>query len=78
MLGRQSPLIETLARETVVVHLEGGDSIRGVLVATHKDCLVLSHAVALWSGGETKVDGEAVLPLGKVLWLQRLSGEVPK
>lgn len=72
-------LIDTLARETVVVHLDGDESIKGVLVEVYEDSVVLKHAASLWSGGETKIDGDAVLPRRRILWLQRLGDtEVPQ
>jgi len=77
--GKGRTLIDALTRETVVVHAEGDESIKGVLFAVYEDCVVLRHAVRLWDGGETKVDGEAVVPLGRVLWMQRLEpDEVPR
>lgn len=74
MLGRKRPHIDDLVRDTVVVHAGDDDSLKGVLVAVHRDCLVLAHAVSLWDGGETKVDGEAVIPRERVAWIQHLGG----
>jgi len=66
-------LIDTLERERVVVHLDGDESIKGVLLEVYEDSVVLKHAASLWSGGETKIDGDAVVPRGRILWLQRLT-----
>jgi hypothetical protein len=60
------------SRETVVVHLKSGSSIRGVLVATHRDALMLRHASALSAAGSISVDGEAEIPRVNVDWIQRL------
>jgi len=68
--------IDSLQRETVAVHLSDGASLKGVLLACHRDCLVLAHAVTLSAdGGQIPVDGEAVLPRERILWLQRLMPE---
>lgn len=64
--------IDRMARESVVAHLTDDQSIRGVLVAVHRDCLVLAHASALHSGGSAPIDGEAVVPRSRVAWLQKL------
>lgn len=77
MLGRKRPHIESLLRDTVVVHTTGEDSLKGVLVGVYDDCLVLRHAVSLWDGGETTVDGDAVVPLERIAWLQRLGEAIP-
>jgi hypothetical protein len=75
MFGGPRTLLETLVRETVVLHLEGDESIKGVLMASHADCFVLEHAASLYSGGSTPVDGQAIVPRAKVRWAQRLSTE---
>lgn len=70
--------IDSITRETVAVHLTNGVSMRGVLVATHRDCVVLAHAKILQSDGETvPLDGEQVIPRGQLLWLQRLTEVAP-
>lgn len=74
-MAKTGKIIEELTRESVVAHLDNGDSLKGVLLATYSDCLVLAHAVALTDGGEMPVDGEAVLPLRRILWVQRLDAE---
>jgi hypothetical protein len=63
-----------LLRETIVAHLRSGDSLRGVLVAEHRDCLILAHAAFLDATSTTPVDGEAVIPRDQVSWVQRLNG----
>lgn len=62
--------IERLTRRSVVVHTRDGASMRGVLVATYRDCLVLSHANYLAGEGAVAVDGEVVVPRETVSWLQ--------
>jgi hypothetical protein len=63
-----------LARETVVVHTLSGTSLRGVLVASYRDCLVLAHATYLGTDTTIKVDGESVIPREQIAWIQRLGG----
>lgn len=65
--------IDRLERHTVVVHLTDGQSLRGVLVATYDDCVVLAAAAYLHSEGNTSVDGEAVLLRERVAWMQSLT-----
>lgn len=63
--------IDRLRRQTVVVHMSNGQSIRGLLVGTYKDCLVLAHAAYLGSGGSVQpIDGEAVVPREQIVWMQ--------
>lgn len=68
-----SSYLVRMARETVVVHLKSGSSIRGVLVAAHRDVVVLRHASALSSTGSVSIDGEAVISRDNVDWTQRLT-----
>lgn len=62
--------IDRLTRRSVVVHTRDGASMRGILVAAHRDCLVLAHVRYLAGEGEVTVDGEAVVPRDTVAWLQ--------
>ena len=64
--------IDSIARETVVVHLDDGTSLRGVLFAVHRDCIVLAHAEVLGADANTKIDGEAVIERTRKFWMQRL------
>jgi hypothetical protein len=68
----RTKILERLTRETVVVHTAGA-SLRGVLGAVHRDCLVLWHAAELDAAGSVSIDGEALVPLERVLWIQRLT-----
>jgi hypothetical protein len=68
-------LIASKARERVVCHLTDGQSLRGVLVAAHKDCVVLAHVEALADHVATPVDGEALVPRARLSWLQVLPAE---
>ncbi len=70
--------VAAIIRETVAAHLATGASLRGVLVAAHRDCVVLAHASLLQSDGEAvPLDGEQLIPRGQLLWLQRLSETAP-
>lgn len=66
--------IDRLTRRTVVVHMTTGASVRGVLVGTYRDCLVLDHAAYLGSEAIEKVDGEVIVPRERVAWMQALEG----
>jgi hypothetical protein len=62
-----------LTAETVVLHTRDGSSIRGVLLAVHSDVYVLRHAAYLSAdGGTVAIDGEALVPVGRVGFIQRI------
>lgn len=67
--------IASKTRERIAVHLDDGQSVRGVLTAVHRDCLVLEHAKALGDHVETPVDGEVLIPRARVAWIQALPAE---
>jgi hypothetical protein len=73
---RRRPWISQLERRTIVCHLSDGASIRGVLLAAYRDCLVLTSSTFLGqAAGEqvvVPVDGEAVIPRERVSWIQTL------
>lgn len=52
---------------TVVVH-QNGPSLRGVLTAVYKDCLVLGQATHL--DAETDLGGEVVIPRAQGVFVQ--------
>lgn len=52
---------------TVVVH-QNGPSIEGVLLAAHKDCLILGHATHL--DAKTELGGQIVVPRAQGVYLQ--------
>lgn len=68
--------IDRLIAHTVVAHLTSGESIQGVLTATHRDCLVMSHAIYLGTEAHIKVDGDAVIPRPNVKFIQVLPPDV--
>ena len=69
------PYLKDLEAETVVVHTRDGSSIRGVLLAVHSDVYVLRHAAYLnGDGSKVAIDGEALVPLGRVGFIQRIIG----
>ena len=69
------PYLRQLEAETVVVHTREGSSIRGVLLAVYSDVYVLRHAAYLNPDGSTvAIDGEALIPLARVAFTQRLRG----
>lgn len=65
--------IEKLDRRSIVAHLTTGASIRGVLTAVHRDCIVLSHGAWLGSEGVETIDGEAVIPRDRLAWIQDIT-----
>lgn len=72
-LSRRSYL-KTITAETVVLHTTADASIRGVLVAVYADVYVLRHAAYLNpDGSRLAIDGEALVPVTRVSFLQRLT-----
>lgn len=60
-------------RRTVVIHTTSKESMRGVLVGSYRDCVVLAHAYYLNAdSAPTEIDGEAIVPRAQVAWIQRL------
>lgn len=55
-------------RQTIVVHQANAPSIRGVLLHTYKECVVLGHARSL--DDKTDLGGEVVIPLHPGVWWQ--------
>ena len=76
MNGLQSYL-RRVERQTVIVNLVSGTSVRGVLMAVYRDCIVLRHASAAPNGARelVDVDGEQAIPRGNVDWIQVLPTE---
>lgn len=67
--------LPTVISETVVVNTRDGNSIRGALVASHGDVIVLKGAVYLGAtDGDVTIDGEAIIPRERVEWIQRAGG----
>lgn len=72
---RVKKYLERLERPTVVAHLKGGTSIRGVLASVHDDVIVLKDAAHLSdNGGAIALDGDQLIPRTNVDFLQRLGG----
>lgn len=67
------PYLKDLEAETVVVHTRDGVSIRGVLLAAHSDVYVLRHAAYLSDdGSKLVIDGEVLVPISRVGFIQRI------
>jgi hypothetical protein len=67
------PYLKGIEVETVVVHTRDDASIRGLLVAVHSDVYVLRHAAYLNpDGSKVVVDGEVLIPVTRVAFLQRI------
>ena len=67
------PYLKDLEAETVVVHTRDGTSIRGVLLSVHSDVYVLRHAAYLnGDGSKVAIDGEALIPITRVGFIQRI------
>lgn len=65
--------LRQLTAETVVLNTVGEESFRGVLVAVHSDVYVLRHAAYLNpDGSKVSVDGELLVPVTRVAFLQRI------
>jgi hypothetical protein len=67
------PYLKQIEAQTVVLHTRDDASIKGVLVAVHSDVYVLRHAAYLNpDGSQVAADGEVLVPVGRVAFLQRL------
>lgn len=67
------PYLKKLEAETVVMHTRDGASLRGVLLAAHSDVYVLRHAAYLGEdGSRVEIDGEVLVPVTRVGFMQRL------
>ena len=67
------PYLKQLTAETVVLNTTGEESIRGVLLAVHSDVYVLRHAAYLNpDGSKVAIDGEVLVPVSRVAFLQRI------
>ena len=67
------PYLKELTAETVVVHTRDSASLRGVLIAVHSDVYVLHHAAYLNpDGSQVAIDGEALVPITRVAFIQRI------
>jgi hypothetical protein len=67
------PYLKEITAETVVLNTTGNESIRGVLVAVHSDVYVLRHAAYLNPDGtRVSIDGEVLVPVQRVAFLQRI------
>lgn len=68
MLGRRRRRLPELVRSTVVLHLEGGDSIAGLLIGEYDDvvCVARARLLSESSGRAVPMDGEVVVPLAKI------------
>ena len=65
--------LKRLTAETFVVNTTDDASIRGVLIAVHSDVYVLRHAAYLNpDGSRVAIDGEVLLPVSRVAFLQRI------
>lgn len=59
---------------SVAVHTSDGRSLTGVLVAVHRDVLVLRHAQVLDDAGQpVTADGKVAIPRGRVVFVQILA-----
>lgn len=66
--------LKSITAETVVLHTTTDASIRGVLIAVYSDVYVLHHAAFLnEDGSRVAIDGEALVPVSRVAFLQRLT-----
>lgn len=71
---RRSRILTSRFREHVAVTLKSGDAFAGILYSADNKALVLRQAEAV-GAGENKtnlpLDGELILLLADVAWLQR-------
>ncbi len=61
-------VIRRLRKQTVIVHLLSGQSIRGILRSTYRDGVILSHVHHLDEGVD--LEGELVVPRERIDFYQ--------
>lgn len=66
--------IRGLRRRTVVIHTRDDQSIRGILIETYRDCLVLCEPQYLGEAKPAELKGNAVIPRENVAFLQVVEG----
>jgi hypothetical protein len=60
-------------RRSVAVHTSDGRSLSGILLAVHRDVVVLAHAKVLDDAGQpVAVDGDVAIPRARVAFVQVL------
>lgn len=64
--------IERLKRTRLVVHTTDEHSIRGTLVETYRDSIVIAEAEYLREAQPENLPGRAVIPRSRVAWIQAL------
>lgn len=62
--------IRRLVRASVIAHTKDDQSIRGVLKAEYRDCIVLAEPHYLHEAKEDSLKGDAVIPRDNLSWLQ--------
>jgi len=68
----------SLTRRQVIVNLDTGRTFEGVLWASRGPLLTLRHARTLQPGSDAiPVDGEVVVPRGRVEFIQVVEAAVP-
>lgn len=61
-----------LVGRTTIAHTRDAGSIKGVVTAVHRDCLVISHPEFLQGAQPAGLGGEVVVDRRDVAWLQRV------
>lgn len=65
--------LDDVTLNTVLVHVEGGPSMKGLIGAVHDDCLVLKEVLVLHeTDAPEQLAGIQVVPRERVLWIQDL------
>jgi hypothetical protein len=59
-----------------VVFTRDGHSVRGVLLESYADCLVLAHPVWLQGMRPANLGGQFIVPLDNVMYAQDVTGVV--
>lgn len=60
--------LRRLRKQTIVTHLLSGQSLQGVLIEEHRDCIVLRHAIHLDQKAE--LEGDVVIPAKSIDYYQ--------
>lgn len=68
--------LERRVKRTIVIFTRDGHSVRGILLESYADCLVLAHPVWLQGMRPANLGGQFIVPLDNVMYAQDVTGVV--
>lgn len=63
--------LDDVTMDTIIVHLDGAPSVKGLSAAVHDDCLLMRDAVVL--DDASLLGGDLIIPRERVLFIQRIN-----